>query len=708
MRLPGINYGGRAESLGRHDVNLPARQAAATSRAIGSVEQAAGAIYADIHSRNLSRDRSAFELDMIAIDGKLNEVIKKTSEYPAAMLSAVGADMSEYGEKPAYADYEAIGPFYQASMEKALQESLEKNVTNDRQREELQREYTLNIAKGTIRAVGVQNSRHKDATFAVLNDKKEMLLEAGDAQGAKDVVREQVGLRMISPDMGRKIEESINERVEEDAYGQVMTTGDIDGMRMILTRMEMDENAYRASGGSLEPGERYAWKKRIDSQLKSQGKRDLRRARDNLNEQIAATSMGYGQNIPESAAGLVAKDDYEAEQIRRKIRIANEQGEILTITKTMSAADDQKQLAGMYEDLKTLKNSGGFTQAKAAIEAKTRAMQIKNQMLDNDQAAYIHANDPPLRTQFKELMEMPVGPEQAAARDKYISDMNSQSDFFGVSPQLFEVVPNNYTKMIAEQLYTGNIQSDQKNLSYLQEFWGDSWTSVVAEGVKNKNITGSRIIASTADADIGQDVLGASRISWDNLVTESKAMIPNTDDPAWKNEVINIMGDYTASVRGEEISGALIKEIERLARYYVVRSRASSVIEGVEMAYNGLIGRKWVFESQGFGAGEPVLRVPKELKDMDIMTRLDIIRENFNRPTDEMMDGGRVITQEEVNDALKRQGWWWTTPKGDGAYLMWPDGNPVADPNGQLIVYKWQDILDKTTLITDFTESISP
>ena len=711
MRLPEINYGGRPESLGREDISLPARQVAATNRVLGAATNLATEVYADYVERETARQKTEYTRRMAESTAAIEQRINQgPTVYPAAELKKVGIDP---GDQLEMKDYEVIGPYSSAALQKAHDAALE-GVTNRVLREALEQQFEVANAKFTGKALELQGSRHREVTNAELVNVQNELTRAGDAEGALSIVDERLRLGLVTPGGAKEQKYQIHKNIEVQGYSEAIKNEDVDAIRTAMDFLAQPYEDYAKAGGVLTEPDRAAFHQRLQNQLKTmQAKRETI-ATYNLERELQARKYGMGDPIPISAANVIS-DPVRRQRMRDKIELANARGSILELTRTAPVQTLSAMRNALLNNLDQARKEGDADAVilyGGQLDVLDAAMSDRQRQIKADPAAYMQQVSPRLQ-ELKQAIE--TGEAGATGGREYAGEMRALSEQFGLGT--VNLLTKGEVASFKEVWQSGTLSGEAKMaiLDQSRKKWGPAYPLVQQQLVREGALSGSDSVLAGLESD--QVAFGQSIERGRQNEKELFKILEQADEEAgkkksWENQILanEQLQKLAGSVPiGEEAQG--LQPIVEAVRYAAMdRMHGSGVTmeDSIEWAVKEVVN----FEiAPSPGRPDRTVRIPPQYDPEKITqgmrTYMDVIRRVGERPITDVrgeiikapkvqytFPGLRTEDQQKMaRQTLADRGYFLSTSDGRGVYLMWPDQNvQVLDENGKPLVISFDNL----------------
>ncbi len=689
MKLPGINYGGRAESLGRHDISLPAREAAAKSRVIGAVEGVAGQIYQDINEREMTRQQAEYNATMLSTEGDVNERINNGERvFGTQEMAYAGADMAQYGDQLEYQDYEAITPFYTSSMTQAHTAAMEK-ITSPGLRESIENDWKSHLVKGQMKAMHVQNTRHKEATLAQMNGELEIARAAGDTTLANTIVEEQLELNLISPEFARKEKRNTGIRVEEDGYIELLLNDDTDAIRKAKSRLELDDEAYSATGGVFIKDDRLEWKQRLDRRLGEIGAKRREQTIDLVKAYSKQQSLGFGDKRHRPSTSHIS-DDNRRDKLEKAMDTAEMMGREVRVFKNITPLEASNKLAHSLANMNSA-TPEQFERVAAIYETQLRAWANVQKERDADPARSAIDNSLAVKHKQGEYNNE----KSSIARKELNLALKAEQMRVGIKPDQINYLTNDQVTGISTGLNQMNAQQKGATLSSMRMHQGDDWPVVYRQLARAGAISGIDAIAAGLDPR-QHDVATALAAAQDSpdLKKRNAVEYPDIKDNDWKSmaqiALVDLQSSNPVTKSGTAAFENMLGAVDVLGRHYSL-SRGLSPANGIALAKKNLIDDRWWFVSQNDGHS---LRVPRGYEEHTITNGLSRIENYLEGVSFVVMETGvgPEFDQERAHEILKDSGYWETSGDGTRAILYWPTGEAVINVDEEVVEFTWEEI----------------
>lgn len=189
----------------------------------------------------------------------------------------------------------------------------------------------------------------------------------------------------------------------------------------------------------------------------------------------------------------------KADEVLEKINRAEAFGANMATIRTASPEELREILSKEAEDLA---GQEGYKTEKAELTALQRAIQQRNQQINDDPAGYTIKSFPEVASAYRVLSEeMQSGSEesQKAAIASYVATVREKQEQLGVP--MPELLSGAYAQEIAARFNNTEEggETSYQTISAMSELWGEAWPDVVDQLTGSKLVPGSVAVISAMD-----------------------------------------------------------------------------------------------------------------------------------------------------------------------------------------------------------------
>lgn len=308
-----------------------------------------------------------------------------------------------------------------------------------------------------------------------------------------------------------------------------------------------------------------------------------------------------------------------------------------------------------------------------------------------DPAQYALTHSPVVRQAYDRLAANPMN--SAAASEYAAASVAEQRRLGVVEPRILSApVAAQITRQIRD--VETQPQEIARTLQGYAQTWGARWPQVYAQVAGGLSPT-TRVIANLPDAPAA--ALLANNIG--RKTTELRDLIPGPDSKQVDQILDTELVPFRQSLVGLVTGGVgtfsdYAESAKRLA--YIYTASGASPVDAARRAVRELVSDAYTFSG--------LTRIPKSV-DSDAVDRglRNILanpdRFNVGVSAEESRAMGENFTRDQINAALRQNGFWGTLGDDSGVALYMRGTNgvrAVSGPDGRPITFTWQQILEQS------------
>ena len=493
----------------------------------------------------------------------------------------------------------------------------------------------------------------------------------------------------------RKLEQLTKTRVDEQmVLGQFDRAQDKNAfIRNFMTNPPADLDRELVDKLS---GEMTALRNRLESTKATTSESTKRKFGDGLNDYISFLESGGEDTLDnvdlysydnlaaiygEEAATDMMSEIADIREFNRDLRAVS-----------MATPEETRQI---LEDARPT-SSSQFRREQGQFDRLVGAVTKRNEMLAEDPAKFVSANDEAVASQLEALPQAIASGDTAAVYD-YATRLRTSQERLGIPPNSVTLLPAEMAKTLGQQIndMSGGGEQAVNTINALRDTFGSEWNTVLrqlsAQGELGQT---AKIITMVSDPN-NQAVVAEALI---NRKTYEDAIAPDVvkDIKDYSRDTVEPLQETLRAGYGD--SGV---KTANMVRNAVEATAARLIFEGIETDYDDALDKS--FEMM-FGDTEfmDTYRIPTAEEPDRVVAGVDRTIElikmgNFDIYT----PPSAVVANAEDAAAVFRQALSImpiTTLDGSGVAFLDQQGTPLLKPDGRVLEMTWEQLRNASNM----------
>jgi hypothetical protein len=429
-----------------------------------------------------------------------------------------------------------------------------------------------------------------------------------------------------------------------------------------------------------------------------------------LKERIAEKQSGTDNGLTEAEANVFS-DPAKVEEVKRKIRVANEVGDFQHEFYQMSAEQQQAELSQLAEQMR---DPGNFFEEEAVFKGKAQAITQFARDFSQDPVRTVTSVDPELQQKQQELVKMENAVSNGTAdpallqqaQIDYRENLIAAQERMGVRRDDAVLMSEAQVAAIGSNFMAATGEEKLTQLNSMQVRFGNYWPMVMKQLQKEKVLTGIDRIGGAQDPFLDGAITEALyRGQANGSATElyNRTGLERAAKTTFEASIRDALQkfDHTLVV-GQDNSRLyddMYDAVETTALQMILEGSANPN-NAAEKAATGLMYNKYheinvddTFHQYRMPMNRG-LSTGGVSNPSVIRSTLEAVRRNpqlydYDAPVSRA--GFQDITGKQAEESRRKRSYWVNNPNDTGVILMDEDKSPVLK-DGRLVSMTWAEI----------------